>query len=71
MPEFDLSTAAAELAELINEDYDLDEPLGRLDILDYLGMLGLTLTPSDAATEVYQDRMVTYGMEEHGTDDVS
>jgi hypothetical protein len=26
----DLSTAAAEFAELINEDYDLVEPLNRL-----------------------------------------
>ena len=63
MAEFDLSTAAAHLADMINEDHVPAEPLDGLDVLDYLGLLGVTLVPSDEAMRIYQDRIVTHGME--------
>jgi hypothetical protein len=63
MAEFDLSTIAAHLADLINDDHGPEEPLNGLDILDYLGLLGVTLVPSDEALQTYQDRIRAHVME--------
>lgn len=45
---------AEDLAALITEDHlDEDDALIGVDVLDYLGILGLTLQPGSAASEEY------------------
>lgn len=54
-----LTDSASDLAEIINEDHDTE--LTTFDILDYLALLGLTLSPSaeNAASAAYLEGVGT------------